>query len=369
MIDVDLHNRWHSEEDLIAYLPTHWREICDRSRSDVYVEAPVALFHHTSGTNKRLDSHPSTGGPPGSDYATLTEQWLDPYPIERCVLSFDIGTSAGVPNPALASALCTAANDWNVERWLSIDDSRLYAAVLVPTQIPEDGAAEIYRLASNDRIVEALVVSNGLGKPFGHPVYHPIYAAAEECGLPIAIHTGGDQWNAASHQVAGGLPNSRLEFMTLSPTAMLIHLMSFVTHGVFEKFPKLSVLSIEAGFAWLPWFLWSMDSRYAEIRRESPWVKRLPSEYVREHMRFSSQPLELTADRDQLVEALEALGGVEDLLVFASDYPHWDTDDPRFVATRLPKSWWPKLFYENARGLLRWPKDAPQRATEPAATG
>jgi len=359
IIDVDVHHRWKSDVDMLAYLEPEWRELADRERNEVWLEAPIALFHHSTGWNKRSDTVPEAGGPPGSDYELLCEQWLDPYPVERAILTFDVGTNAGIPNPMFASALCRAANDWNIDTWLDgHNDPRLYGSILVPTQLPEDGAAEIYRHAGNPRMVQALVVSNGLGKPFGHPIYHPIYAAAAECDLPIAIHNGGDQWGLTTHMTAGGMPATRFEFHTLAPQSGLTHLASFITNGVFEKFPNLRLSMIEIGVSWLPWLLWQLDRYYPELKKESPLLKKLPSEYFREHITVTTQPLEMTDRREDLIEGLEAADGIEDILVFSSDYPHWDFDDPTFVARRLPASWAPKVFYENGLRMLRWPANA-----------
>lgn len=360
IIDIDLHHRWHSEADLIAHLEPEFQDLLDRRRSRMLIESPVVAFHHITGINKRIDSVPSSGGPPGSHYETTREQWLDPHGVERAVLSFDIGDIGGVPNPYLASALCRAANDWSIKHWIEeADDPRLYTAGLIPTQIPGDGVREIQRIAEHPRMVEALLISNGLGMPFGHPVYHDLYAAAEECGLPIAMHNGGDLWHGTTQAMAGGVPHTRFELHTLSPQHSMMHLSSFVAHGVFEKFPKLKLLVIEGGVAWLPWLMWSLDRQYASLRRESPLVKRLPSEYIRDHVRLSTQPLELSDSRSELIELLEAAGGIEDILVFASDYPHWDGDEPSYIARRLPEAWWDKVFHDNALDLLRWP-DAPE---------
>jgi predicted TIM-barrel fold metal-dependent hydrolase len=112
--------------------------------------------------------------------------------------------------------------------------------------------------------------------------------------------------------------------------------------------------------------LWQLDRYYPEMRKESHLVKRLPSEYLREHVRVTTQPLEMTEDRDDLIEGLEAAEGIEDILVFSSDYPHWDFDDPTFIGRRLPPSWGPKVFYENALSTFRWPADA---KTLPAMVG
>jgi uncharacterized protein len=359
IIDIDLHHRWHAEDDLIEYVDREWHDVIDRSHSAVALEGTGALFHHISGANKRMDSFPDDGGPPGSSYELVCKQWLDPFPVERAVLSFDIGQSGGVPNPRLASALCRAANDWSMDRWIDrYQDDRLYAGALIPTQIPEDGVREIHRMAANPRIVEALVVSNGLSKPFGHPAYHPIYAAAEEVGLPIAIHNGGDTYHSTSQYVAGGMPNTRFEFHTLAPQSTIMHIVSFITNGVFERFPGLKLMIIESGMSWMPWLMWSLDRDFTMLRREHLGLTRLPSDLLREHVRLTSQPIEVTPRRGQLAETLETADGMEDMLCFASDYPHWDTDDPGFVARNIPKAWWPKVFYENTLKTLRWPTES-----------
>jgi predicted TIM-barrel fold metal-dependent hydrolase len=357
IIDTDVHHRWHAEADLIAHLTSEWRALVDRSENAILLETAASLFPQMSGSNKRMDSFPPTGGPPGSHYETLRDQWLDAYPIEIAVLNFDIGTSAGIANPDLASALCRAANDWSLARWIDgTRDPRLVSALLAPTAVPQDAVREIARVGAHPGIVEVLLVSNALGKPFGHPVYHPIFDAAQEYDLPIAIHNGGDNWANLTHGNAGGIPNTRYEFHTLAPQSTIVHLASFVTNGVFERFPKLKLLILEAGIAWLPWLMWSLDRHWDSLRRENPLVKRLPSEYIREHVCVSTQPIEMTDDKNQLIEALQAADGIDDVLVFSSDYPHWDTDDPSYVARRLPSEWGPKLFHENARRVLRLPE-------------
>ena len=364
IVDIDVHHRWASEQELLEYVEPQWLRAVERPRSKVSLEAPVAQFLHITGSVRRANCGPADGGPPGAppDYETVCRQWLDRYPVERAVLTFDIGTSGGVPNPMLASALCRAANDWSIDRWIErVRDERLYAAALIPTQIPEDGAAEVRRMGARPRVVEALLVSNGFGRPFGHPVYHPIYEAAAECGLPIAIHNGGDQWNNGAQMNAAGLPNGRFEFHALAAQSTMAHMVSFITHGVFEKYPTLALMVVEIGIAWLPWLMWSLDKHYDTLRSESPWVKRLPSEYIREHVRVTTQPIELSPKRNQLIDLMSAPGGLEDVLCFASDYPHFDADDPGFTMRRLPDEWGPKVFYENSLASLRW-----HRSTDPA---
>ena len=86
---------------------------------------------------------------------------------------------------------------------------------------------------------------------------------------------------------------------------------SFVTHGVFDRFPDLKLVVLEAGVASVPGFLWRFDNALGGLR-STPWVKRAPADYFhRPHVRLSTQPLDSPADTHELISALEAYGGEE----------------------------------------------------------
>jgi hypothetical protein len=354
IVDTDVHHSWRSQEEILAYLPARWRdELRGHPELTQLLNPAITSYPPPMGTNKRLDAYPTDGAPPGSVYSVMKEQLLDPFNVQAAILSYDVGMNPGVPNPYLARDLTRAMNQWSTERWLEGVDDRLYGAVLAPTQHPQEAAEEIRRAGAHDRMAEVLLVPNGLGLPFGHPVYHPMYEAAVEMGLPIAIHSGGDQAKLGTHMTAAGNPGNRLEFHCLAPQSTIHQLVSFITHGVFEKFPTLRLLIIETGVAWVPWLFWRLDALFDDLRAESPWVRRPPSEYFRQHVKLSTQPLEYSQRPGDLVELLEAFGGLDDVLAFGTDYPHWDTDDPLFVGRRIPREWWLKVFHGNARSTLR----------------
>ena len=91
-----------------------------------------------------------------------------------------------------------------------------------------------------------------------------------------------------------------------------------------------------------------MDADWKGLRFQTPWVKRLPSEYVREHVSFASQPVDEPASPDALPKLIEWMSG-ERTLMFASDHPHWDWDDPRETFTALPPELRRRILVENAR--------------------
>lgn len=352
VIDCDVHHARATDEELLEYLSAGWREyISDRGPAGIMPLTVQDGLPNPHGF-MRADTYPPTGGPAGSDFATMRRQLLDRADVRRAILTFgDDSHVGGHHNPYFATELARALNDWSVDRWLSAD-SRLASSILVASQLPDQAAAEIRRHANNPRMVQVMLVDNPYNYPFGHPVFHPIYQAAEETGRPIAIHGGAGGWaNPAS--TGGGNVNLYFEAHTLWPQVVMTHLVSFISHGVFDKFPRLKLLLIEAGSAWLPSLLWRFDSEYKGLRREVPWLKRLPSEYVAEHLWLTTQPLEVSPKREQITQMLSWFDG-DRKLVYSSDYPHWDADEIHYVASRLPESWHRRVFFENALEFYGW---------------
>ena len=80
--------------------------------------------------------------------------------------------------------------------------------------------------------------------------------------------------------------------------------------------------------------------------------ERKPSEYVREHFWFTTQPIDEPDEAKHLRNLIEWVG--VDRLLFSSDYPHWDFDDPRFAfKTPLTEAERAKIFNGNARALYK----------------
>jgi predicted TIM-barrel fold metal-dependent hydrolase len=208
-----------------------------------------------------------------------------------------------------------------------------------------------------------VILPSGSRLPYGDPHYHPIYEAAAEMDLPVAIHPGGDGLGIASPSAAGGIPTFYIEWHSLLCQGPMTHLVSLICQGVFEKFPTLNVVLVESGIAWLPGILWRLEANYKALRMEVPWVRRRPSEYVRDRVRFTTQPFDQPIDPAHLEPMLDMVGGKE-MLLFASDYPHWDFDNPTQLP--IPAAWRRDVFHDNARAFYhRLPRTAPV----PAAAG
>ena len=95
-----------------------------------------------------------------------------------------------------------------------------------------------------------------------------------------------------------------------------------------NAFPKLSSCSSKVDLAGCPQSPGAWTSTSSVSADEVPHLKRKPSEYVREHFWFTTQPSEEPDNAEHLRNVIEWIG--IDRLLFSSDYPHWDFDDPRY---------------------------------------
>ena len=290
----------------------------------------------------RRDAYPADGGKPGSDLDFMRAQHLDPNNVQLGILN-PLRTGQGLQNHDLAAALCRATNDWQVAEWTS-KEPRLKASVVVPYEDAAASAEEIDRRAGDPNFAQVLLLSR-TAEPLGQRRYWPIYAAAERANLPIGVHAfgyGGDPLTP------GGWPSFYIEEMVGHAQNTQALLTSMVIEGVFERFPRLRVVLIESGFAWLASLMWRLDKHWKTLRDETPHLKRLPSEYIREHVWVTTQPVEEPEPRRHLRDVIDWIGW--DRLLFATDYPHWDFDDPaRAFPLRMELEQRHGLFLDNAR--------------------
>lgn len=361
IVDVDVHHRWRTDSELAPYMDTQWVEFMrGNGREIVSAYPPASSTPFAPFDSHRADAFPLDGGMAGSSYEMLRDQLLDRYGYARCLLLHDVGQFATHLNPYYAAAVCRAANDWNIDTWLTFDD-RLSSVVVAPWALPSEAAKEIRRAGAHPRMSGVLFSGNPLGRPMGDPVFHPAWSAAAEMGLAVTVHPStADRPGPQMGSV--GASKARIEGSSQLGQQAMHYISSFIVHGVFEQFPNLRIVITEFGVTWIPYVMWRLDQNYELLKHESPWVKQWPSDYIREHIKFSTQPIEESPESNTATaELLSAVDGIEDLLCFSSDYPHYSMDDPTYVARLLPESWRQKVFCDNACAVYRWDVPAPRR--------
>ncbi len=344
LIDCDVHQTFRDAADLTQYLDPYFRR---RGISLVGTG-----FHSPVGV-LRADAAAEDGGPPGSCPDTMRRQHLDAFGIDYAVLTGSNILAVGViPEIDYGTALARAYNEWLVNYWLA-EDPRFLGALLINPQDPPRAAEEIRRAGSHPKIVQVLM-SSATRIPYGQRFYHPIYQAAEEMGLPVAIHPGTEGRAIANPPTSAGWPTNYLEWHTGLSQNFMAQVTSLVLEGVFELFPGLKVVCIEGGLAWMPHLMWRMDKNWKGLRSLVPWLERPPSEYIIEHVRLTTQPIEEPERPEHLLQILEMMHA-DRTVMFSSDYPHWDNDSPLHVLRALPADLAERIFYRNAQELYGLP--------------
>jgi predicted TIM-barrel fold metal-dependent hydrolase len=359
-IDAAVHNEVPSTRALFPYLPAYWIEHVQNTMfkgpTEFYYPptSPIAARPGSRPAGKATGDGP-TGArpganlpntvPAGSDLDLLRAQILNstdvavlcsPYPIDS------------LHNPDAAIAFARAVNDWQIAEWLD-KEPRLRASIVVPIQLPAEAAKEIERVADHPGFVQvALPVRTE--RPLGSRLYHPVWEAIQRHDLVAGIQFGGVPGNPPT---PSGWPSYFYEEYVDASLNFASQLTSIVSEGVFDQFPRVKVALIESGFTWLPPHMWRFDKEWRNLRRLVPWVKRPPSEYIRDHVRLTIQPLDAPGDPRQLLQVVDQLGS-DEMLMYASHYPRVHAADPETALLQhLPAETARKIRSDNARALYR----------------
>lgn len=225
-------------------------------------------------------------------------------------------------------ALCYAAADAHnrmLADFCSVDE-RLLATAYVPL---EDFTRAAAAAALAIRLgAKALMVPSAC--PQRHSPSHvgldAVWAQAQEAGIPVLFHVGGEEKMNPVYKLNGGPPVpdfhggddnfTSISYMPI-PSAVMQTLATLIFDGVFDRFPHLKWGAIELGAAWVPGWMRAMDSAAHAFRRNETRLQQLsalPSEIVRRQLRVTPYPHE---DAGWII----ANSGPE-VALFSSDYPH-----------------------------------------------
>jgi predicted TIM-barrel fold metal-dependent hydrolase len=344
-IDTDVHEMMPSAQvdELVPYLPPQWARYVTEFGFKGY---SGAVPWSRSPTRNRAEWLVG-GAAMGSNPLKTAEDIFDKMGISVGILNNAYHVPAAMPGAyELAAALAHAYNDYLAENWLA-KDARFAGSVYVVPDDAEEAAREIDRVGGHPQIVQVLLPVV-VDRQLGHRRYRPIFEAAVRNDLVIAYH------HVLDTKCAFGYPNYFSEWHTTAlPDAMMCQVASLLFNGLFDSFPSLKVCCLESGFSWMPGLMFRADRQRLQFRDEVPWVKRKPSELLRDHVRLATQPMEDFTSR-QLLQVIDLMGS-EEMIMFSSDYPHHDADVPaRALPAGIPDSLQTKIMRENA--LATYPK-------------
>lgn len=338
VVDTDVHN---TLAELMSFIPEAWKGGWRTSIN------PGRNYGNPRGGVARQDVTPPNGGAAASDPYFLISDHMDPYGVDYAILTGPAGWALGADRDH-SNMMVRAMNQCMAETWLPISE-RFRASIIVNLDDPQAAAAEIRHWAPDARFVQIIAGAATL-RPLGQREYWPIFAAAVEVGLPLAVHPGTEGAGIAYPPTPVGWPSRYMEWHNILPIGYMAQINSLVTEGVFEKFPELTFVAIEGGIAWLPHLMWRMDKNYKALRDTTPWLTRLPSEYILDHVRLTTQPIEEPRRPQELTQILDMIEAGRTLM-FSSDYPHWDYDNRHLLLKAVPERTRSRIMGETAAEL------------------
>jgi predicted TIM-barrel fold metal-dependent hydrolase len=255
---------------------------------------------------------------------TLVRRAMDSLGIKMQVVFPQPMLEMGLhPEPDIVTAMTFAYNRW-FTRTILPREKRVKTLLCLPFHDPDASLKMIQEFGETPGVVGFMITSQrhaGVHKN----MFMRIYRELEERGLPLAFHAGPTWGDTMTSTMNRFLSVHSMSFVTCNMT----HLTNWIVNGLPERFPKLKLVWIESGLAWVPFMMQRLDHEYLMRQSDAPLLKRLPSEYISE-MYFTSQPLEMTIPH--LLEATFKAVHADTQLMYSSDWPHWDFDVPSRIA-------------------------------------
>jgi predicted TIM-barrel fold metal-dependent hydrolase len=352
VVDTDVHPMPVSTDVLKSYAHADW---VDKIWPRGDAVAPVSHFYDTPDAYKtssmRVDAMPPRGGFAGTDPEFAAQQLLLDAGVSIALLE----PMCDHQHPQHEHVLKSTYNDWLADVWLNQNNAhgRWRGSVSVSAQVPADAAREVERWGGHPYMAEVLMTPQTRGIPFGNPHFDPLYEAAARNGLPIATHLMGQTPFELIPLYPVGNPAHWHDFFASWPLLYVSHLMSLVFDGAFDRHPELRVVFVEGGFTWAMPVMSRMDRIWEQRKADLPHVRRRPSDYVREHVRFTTQPLE-EVEVETYLEYLDMMD-MGDNIMFSTDYPHWSYDSPTWAINRFPTDQRERIMKGNATALYGLP--------------
>jgi uncharacterized protein len=253
--------------------------------------------------------------------------------IRREMQSIGIDYQIVFPTPMLELGLhpdpqIETAVSWAYTRWLTEEilphDPQIKTLVYLPFNDPEACLRHIDYFGDKPGVV-GFMVNAARYKPVHDNVFMPIYAAVEERGMPLGFHAHFHHTERMFEGMNKFISVHALGFVFFN----MVHLTNLIFNGVPERFPNLKFMIIENGLAWLPFMMQRLDNEYAMRTSEAPLLTKKPSDYMREHFYFTSQPIE-NVDLEAMEVTFKMINA-EERLLFSTDYPHWDFNLPSTI--------------------------------------
>jgi predicted TIM-barrel fold metal-dependent hydrolase len=220
--------------------------------------------------------------------------------------------------------------------------TRLKSMIVASTRAVDEAVREIRHWGTSKWAV-AIMPLLGKDTPADHPSLEPLWQVAQEYDLAVAHHSF--TWNPPYFPGYQDLwDNIFLGRLASHPWGAMRFMAAFIGAGIMDRYPALRMGVLEGGFGWLPFWLKRMDEQAGYVGGVAP-LKHAPSEYVTSGRFFCS--IEMHEGEDMFNSVTSFVG--DDVLMYASDYPHSECQFPNSVDNVLC---WSSLRPGTQRKLL-----------------
>ena len=333
IVDVDAHHyETESQRDFLPYIENDvLRQLVmaslSKGRGSVIPQTQVG-FQDMGGRITRYPlRHSEKTDPKQNRDVQLGHRWMDALSVDYACLFPTLMLAVGThPDADVESQLCWAYNRWLVDDVIPASGGRFYSMLSLPISDPDAALRQVEAFGGKPGITGFMITAVRT-LPVHHNSCMKVYRAIEERGLSLAFHSGINMGDPVFKSLNRFASVHGLGF----PFYAILHSTNWVTNGMGERLPKLPVIWIEGGLAWLPFLIQRLDHEFMLRRSEYPLLKKKPGEYFRD-MYYASQPMEITDD--EALRCTFRMIKADTQLLYASDYPHWDFDTPATIWDR-----------------------------------
>jgi predicted TIM-barrel fold metal-dependent hydrolase len=247
----------------------------------------------------------------------------------------------------LLAAICRTYNDWSAE-YCAAAPERLRWAAMLPVQDATLAVAEAKR-AADAGCTAFYLRPNPIGdRNLFHEANFPLFAEIERLDRPIAIHDSG-----SPHLPSYGdrMDTHVTGHILAHPFEAMSAMAGLIWYGVFERFPRLTVVHVEADAGWVPYWLQRMEQHWEfSGNAEHGYLTLRPTEYFRRNVFVACR-----GDERTLPAAVDLVG--DHNFVFNTDYPHpdgtWPWGMKSLEEQPIPEESKRRIFWDNAARAFR----------------
>ena len=334
-------------EGLVKYVQVNGRtKIALKNKISDYIPNPTFNVVAPPGAHElqyKL-SNPSSKTQPGDRKPEPPQRSVKSIPAyfepeARVKLLDELGINRSMMWPTLASVLeerladdpvathvvVHAFNQWLHDQWSFDFEGRIYATPIITLPIVDRALEELEWIL--ERGAKAILIRpapvpdfNGRRRSFALPEFDPFWEAVQEADILVGMHSSDSGFQRYLNEWEGwpdeflpfkAKPSAFSTLVGMDSRTITDVVTSIIGHGLLARFPKLRILPVENGSAWV-----------------RPLVQKLQRLYERSPKLFDEDPIAAFKrciwvhpfhEEDTL--GLVDLIGVDNV-VFGSDYPH-----------------------------------------------